>query len=41
VVDGVVLEMQLGWGGMESWCLIADMRETSLRNESGWEGGTL
>jgi len=22
---------------MELWCLIADMRETSLRNISGWE----
>ena len=41
VVDGVVLGMQLGWGGMESWCLIADMRETSLRNKSGWGGRTL
>ena len=34
MVDGVVLGMQLGRGGMESWCLIADMRETSLRNKS-------
>jgi len=36
--NGVVLGMQLGWGGgrVGSWCLIADMRETPVRNKSGW-----
>jgi len=41
--NGVVLGMQLGWGGgrVGSWCLIADMRETPVRNKSGWGGRTL